>query len=107
MESLDIMNVLGITGGATISGGLIGYAAKKMVKLVAVIVGAEFAILAFFEQLGFITVNWDKLNQATNSVFNSMLSFSLPEGVTTGDVTATGGAVGGFGIGFLAGFRKG
>ena len=55
-----------VSTGATIGGGffiglLIGYALKKVVKLVAVVVGLFFAGIAYLQYEEVVTVNWSKL----------------------------------------------
>ncbi len=45
------------------SGFIVGYAIKKMLKLVAVIAGIFFLILMYLGNTGIINVNYDKLTQ--------------------------------------------
>ncbi|RXK47827.1 FUN14 domain-containing protein [Halorientalis pallida] len=44
--------------GAGAIGGVIGYAVKKLAKVVAVLAGLELGFLAYLEQIGIITVDW-------------------------------------------------
>lgn len=44
--------------GAGAIGAVIGYAVKKIAKIVAVLAGLELAFLAYLEQIGIITVDW-------------------------------------------------
>ena len=53
---------LGIEAGSgAIIGGIIGFAAKKIAKVLAVIVGLELALFKFLESRGILTVDWEKL----------------------------------------------
>ncbi|HZD42900.1 MAG TPA: FUN14 domain-containing protein, partial [Methanomicrobiales archaeon] len=50
-------------GGAAAVGGLTGWTTKKLVKVVAVLVGLGFAGLAYLAQQGVISIRWGRLNQ--------------------------------------------
>ncbi|AQL44196.1 hypothetical protein BV210_16415 [Halorientalis sp. IM1011] len=90
-------------GGGAVIGGIIGFAAKKIAKIIAVIVGLELALFKFLETKGILAVNWEAITGAANDGADqaaeapgwimSLLS-ALP-------VTA------GFSGGFLVGFKKG
>lgn len=45
-------------GGASLLGVVMGFAAKKLIKIVAVIVGLELGLLALLERQGVISVQW-------------------------------------------------
>jgi len=61
------MNIENISSfGATIGGGffvgiLIGYALKKVVKIVAIVVGLFFAGLAYLQYQQIVAINWNKV----------------------------------------------
>ena len=84
-------------------GAIIGFAAKKVAKIIAIIVGLELALFKFLETKGILVVNWEAIGGAATDAGGqaaeapgwivSLLS-ALP-------VTA------GFTGGFLVGFRKG
>ena len=66
-----------VSTGATIGGGffigvLIGYALKKVVKLVAVVVGLFFAGIAYLQYEGVVTVNWSKLQAASQNTVSTI-----------------------------------
>lgn len=100
--------------GVSIAGGggaglLIGYAAKKAVKIALFLFGGFLAILAYLETQGIISVNWEGINSAVGGVANVS-----SEAVGTGTqqftaLTGTGAAPvgGGFSLGFLMGFYRG
>jgi uncharacterized membrane protein (Fun14 family) len=56
----DLMPFAGTIGGGFFVGLLAGYAIKKVVKIIAVIVGLFIATLAYLEYHRIISVNWDK-----------------------------------------------
>lgn len=104
---VDVTELASTTGGATLAGGLAGFAAKKLLKLLALLVGLQFAFLAYLEHLELIHVNWDGLSEGTETFFEMVTTMSVPDGVGASEMATTGGAFGGFGLGFLVGFRRG
>jgi uncharacterized membrane protein (Fun14 family) len=50
-------------GGGFFVGVLIGYALKKVIKLVAVMVGLFLAGLAYLQSQQIANINWNKLQQ--------------------------------------------
>jgi len=93
-------------GGGALIGAVIGFAAKKVAKLIAIIVGLELALFKFLETRGILSVNWEAISGAAgnatavagegsgqvNSWIMSVLS-TLPVGA-------------GFTGGFLLAFKK-
>ncbi len=66
-----------VSSGATIGGGLfigllVGYALKKVVKLVAVVVGLFFAGIAYLQYEEVVTVNWSKLQAASQNIVSTI-----------------------------------
>lgn len=103
----NITAIAGTTGGAAAAGGITGFAVKKLLKLIAVLIGMEFAFLAFLERMEFITVKWPALNEAANSFLETVTTMSIPASTSVPEIAASGGAVGGFGGGFYLGFQRG
>jgi uncharacterized membrane protein (Fun14 family) len=71
---------------ATMSGGffvgiLIGYALKKVIKVVAVIVGLFLAGLAYLQSQQIANINWNKLQKvsedAITTLSNAIMEISL------------------------------
>jgi uncharacterized membrane protein (Fun14 family) len=110
---------------ATMSGGfftgiLIGYALKKVIKLVVVIFGLFLAGLAYLQYHQIANINWNKLQQESEGAITT-LSNAITQipGITSGDghaaATASPLAMTSFGIpltgsmsaGFTIGFIKG
>ncbi len=109
-------------GGGFFVGVLIGYALKKVIKLVAVIVGLFLAGLAYLQYHQIANINWNKLQQVSEGALTTVanLTMQIP-GISSvsGDghaaATASSLAVTSFGIpltgsmsaGFTIGFIKG
>jgi uncharacterized membrane protein (Fun14 family) len=98
---------------ATIAGGffgglLLGYALKKIFKLIAVIVGLFIAGLAYLQYHQIASFNWDKIEGTTTSLANTTASsfnnYSIETlGLTNFGIPLTSGMSAGFVIGFLRG----
>ena len=91
-------------GTGAVIGGLIGYFAKKVAKILAFIVGLELALFAFLEKKGYMSVRWDALSgglldagEAAAEVSNGWIAPVLSA------ASVTGGFVGGFYLGFRRG----
>jgi uncharacterized membrane protein (Fun14 family) len=74
---MSIVESLGSTA-ATIGGGffvgiLIGYALKKVIKLVAVIVGLFLAGLAYLQYHQVASINWNKLQTVSEGTITHLL----------------------------------
>ena len=58
----DTLTSMSVTiGGGFFGGLLLGYALKKVVKVIAVIVGLFMAGLAYLQYQQIASVNWDKI----------------------------------------------
>lgn len=88
---------LGIGG---IGGYLVGFAAKQIAKIVAVLLGLVFVGLQYLAYTGIIDIHYDKLIQYLNGLlgFQSTISTFLFSNLPF---------AGGFVTGFALGFRKG
>ena len=107
-------------GGDFFIGILIGYALKKVIKLLAVIVGLFLAGLAYLQYHQVANINWNKLQQVSEGALTTVanLTMQIP-GIGSGDghaaATASSLAMTSFGIpltgsmsaGFTIGFIKG
>lgn len=96
---------LGVQAGSgAVVGGVIGFAAKKVVKLVAVLVGVQLGFLAYLENQGIVSVNWSELENI--AAFSPTAGGSgMPPFVT--DILSAAPLSGGFAAGVLVGFKKG
>ena len=91
-------------GTGAVIGGLIGFAAKKIAKIIAVIIGIELAIFRFLETKGIITVDWNAL---TGNLLN--LGGGATEQSTSwlNAIVSTLSIGAGFTGGFFVGFKRG
>jgi uncharacterized membrane protein (Fun14 family) len=91
-------------GGAGI-GAIIGFAAKKIAKLIAVIIGLELALFKFLESRGILQVDWNRLTAGMVEATEMGAGGTPPSWVST--ILSTLSVSAGFTGGFLLGFRKG
>ena len=107
-------------GGGFIVGILIGYALKKVIKIVAVIVGLFLAGLAYLQYHQIANINWNKLQTVSEDAITTISNAIIIQIPGFGDsshaaVTASSLAMTSFGIpltgsmsaGFTIGFMKG
>ena len=77
-------------GGGFFVGILIGYALKKIIKLVAVIVGLFLAGLAYLQYHQIASINWNKLQTVSEGALTTLsnaIIMPIP-GVSSADVHA-------------------
>jgi uncharacterized membrane protein (Fun14 family) len=108
-------------GGGFFVGILIGYALKKVIKLVAVIVGLFLAGLAYLQYQQIDNINWNKLQQMSEGAITTLSNaITLIPGIgssTDGYTAATAASLamtntgipltGSMSAGFTIGFIKG
>jgi uncharacterized membrane protein (Fun14 family) len=82
---VPLVSTLGFGG---LAGFLIGFALKRIMKILAVIAGVFFAALMYLESQHIVNVNWDKLQTVSNSILSTIAT------TTTNATTSTGGGVG-------------
>jgi uncharacterized membrane protein (Fun14 family) len=89
-------------GGAALMGGLIGFAAKKVAKLIAVIIGLQLIVFRYLESRGILTVDWERLSAGIIQAGERS-----QEGVSwLTTLVSTAGVGVGFTGGFLVGFKR-
>ncbi|PSQ39960.1 hypothetical protein BRD13_01260 [Halobacteriales archaeon SW_5_70_135] len=91
-------------GTGAVIGGLVGYFAKKVAKVLAFIVGLELALFAFLEKKGYMSVRWDALSGGLLDAGETAAEVS--DGWVAPTVSAaavTGGFAGGLYLGFWRG----
>jgi uncharacterized membrane protein (Fun14 family) len=122
MQSIEsFLPAVATMGGGFFVGVLIGYALKKVIKLLAVIVGLFLAGLAYLQYHQIANINWNKLQTVSEGAI-ATLSNAITQipGISSGDsshvaATASSLAMNSFGIpltgsisaGFAIGFMKG
>jgi uncharacterized membrane protein (Fun14 family) len=121
--SFDIISSYAATmGGSFFVGVLIGYALKKAIKIVAIVVGLFLAALAYLQYHQIANINWNKLQTVSEGAITTLANAIIMQipGIS-GDghaatVTASSSlAMTSFGIpftgsmsaGFTIGFMKG
>jgi uncharacterized membrane protein (Fun14 family) len=107
--------------GATIAGGffagiLIGYALKKVVKIIAMAIGLFFAGLAYLQYQHIVNINWNNLQPVSQNAALTLLNSTKfipgltnvsghPTNLTMSDfgIPLTGSMAVGFTLGFVRG----
>lgn len=92
-------------GSGAVVGGIIGFAAKKMAKVIAILVGIELALFKFLESRGIIEVDWAKLTAGIVGSAQDAATGAPPSWVMT--ILSTLSISAGFTGGFLLGFKRG
>ncbi|MFB6125230.1 MAG: FUN14 domain-containing protein [Halanaeroarchaeum sp.] len=92
-------------GSGAVIGFVIGYAFKKIAKVIAVLVGLELALFKFLESRGILTVQWDRLSGGLLKAGETATASQPPSWVTS--IISTLSISAGFAGGFLIGFKRG
>lgn len=92
-------------GSGAAIGGIIGFAAKKVAKLIAVLVGLELALFKFLESRGILTVDWEQLTAGFVQASQDAAGGAPPSWLQT--ILSTLSVSAGFTGGFVLGFRRG
>jgi uncharacterized membrane protein (Fun14 family) len=115
----DFSRIAATLGSGFFVGILIGYAMKKVIKIVAVIVGLFLSALAYLQYHQIANINWNKLQTVSERVITTLSNAIIIQIPGFGDghaaVTASSLAMTSFGIpltggmsaGFTIGFMKG
>jgi uncharacterized membrane protein (Fun14 family) len=85
----SVMPFISTVGFGGIAGFLVGFAIKRIMKILAVIAGVFFAALLYLESQHIVNVNWDKLQTISNSILSIITTATATNATTTG-----GGGVG-------------
>jgi uncharacterized membrane protein (Fun14 family) len=98
-------------GGGFFAGLLIGYAIKKVAKIIGLILGLFLAGLAYLQHQGIVNVKWDQLENVTQGAANIIVNATengIPGIVTQQGFESWGSSLtGGIALGFAIGFVKG
>jgi uncharacterized membrane protein (Fun14 family) len=79
---MPFVSTIGFGG---IVGFLVGFALKRIMKILAVIAGIFFAALLYLESQHIVNINWDKLQIISNSILSTITTTA-----TTSNATSTG-----------------
>ena len=82
---MPFVSTIGFGG---IAGFLVGFALKRIMKILAVIAGVFFAALLYLESQHIVNVNWDKLQTISNGVLSTIAT------TTTNATSTSAGGVG-------------
>jgi uncharacterized membrane protein (Fun14 family) len=109
-------SIMATSAGGFFAGALIGYALKKVVKIVAIVVGLFFAGLVYLQYQQIININWNKLQPVSQNAALTVLnatkyipSLTNVAGHTTNlpmsdfGIPLTGSMAVGFTLGFMRG----
>ena len=101
--ALDIQG-LGIQmGGSALIGAVIGFAAKKVAKIIAIIIGLELMLFKFLESRGVLSVNWKRLTNASQTAADQGVQATQTFVET---FVSTAGIGASFAGGFMLGFKR-
>lgn len=108
MSLENISSGLFIAGSSGVAGFVIGYALKKIIKILAVIVGVFLGALIYLQSQQLMEINWDKLQFVSESVLlviSNAISSADQISTITGNlgIPLTGGLSGGLVLGFSKG----
>jgi uncharacterized membrane protein (Fun14 family) len=107
--SSDVIGSISATvGGGFFGGLLLGYALRKVVKLIAIILGLFIAGLAYLQYQKIASINWDKVEGSTtgltNAIVNTFNENSItPPMMSNFGIPLTSSMASGFTVGFLKG----
>ena len=108
MTADTITSVSATIGGGFFGGLLLGYALKKVVKLIAVVIGLFLAGLAYLQYQQIASFDWNRIegtiSTIANSTNNTFDNYNVETLTTTNlGIPLTGGMSAGFAIGFMKG----
>jgi len=112
---MNFENLGGTIGVGFFVGVLIGFALKKVLKIVAVVVGLFFAGLAYLQYQQIVNINWNKLQAESQNAVTTLANATtqIPgfngSGHTAALATMNLGIplTGSMSMGFAIGFMKG
>ncbi|MFT4921176.1 MAG: putative membrane protein (Fun14 family) [Haloarculaceae archaeon] len=103
LENINLPGLGAQMGGSAIIGAVIGFAAKKVAKVIAIIIGLELVLLKFLESRGVLTINWDAL---TGAAENSTQVAQEAGQTVLETFLSTAGIGASFAAGFFLGFKR-
>jgi len=121
MSVEHLSSTLATIGGGFFAGALIGFALKKVLKILAVVVGLFFAGLVYLQYQQIVNINWNKLQatsqNAVTTITNATTQISghISDAIDSKNHPTTALAISNLGIpltgsmamGFAVGFLKG
>lgn len=110
LDMLDFASFGVEAGSGTVLGFIAGYATKKIVKLVVVIIGLFILLLKFLESRGIIEgVNWDRLAELLGRTAEDATQEATGDASAslTESILSVLPFSGGFAVGFAIGMKRG
>jgi len=102
--SLDPTSLAVQVGTSALLGALVGFATKRVAKVLAVVVGVELVVFKFLQSQGVLVINWNRLGGAFGALAGNTQQQADSLLVTLVSTTAVGA---GFAAGFVLGFKRG
>lgn len=96
----------GELGFGGVAGAVVGYTAKKLTKLAALILGLIFLVIQGLVYLKFIAVDWNAVQNTAGQVWQDSHGVTLADrawDVISANLPFGGGFVAGFALGFKLG----
>lgn len=108
---MDLSQLLGAPALASLGFGgaaglVVGYTAKKVTKLIALMLGLAFILVQVLAYKGLITVNWGAVQSTAEGVWTDPHGLTLADHaweILTANLPFGGGFVAGFALGFKLG----
>jgi uncharacterized membrane protein (Fun14 family) len=108
--STELFAPVSAIGGGFFGGLLLGFALKKVVKLMAIVVGLFIAGLAYLQYQHVASIDWNKIETLVTSVLgNATSQISANQDMTAAlamsnfGIPLTGAMSAGFAVGFMKG----
>lgn len=104
---VDFMGLGLEIGGGGVLGAITGWAAKKVAKIIAFIIGVEVALFKFLETKGVLTVDWGALQGAAGNATNATANQAGAASGWFHSILSVLPVGAGFTAGALLGWKKG
>jgi uncharacterized membrane protein (Fun14 family) len=108
--SADVLTSVSTTMGGGFSGGLpLGYAIKKVIKLIAVIVGLFIAGLAYLQYQQLASFDWNRIEVMASTAMGSFTTYlsnsqdAAALAMSNFGIPLSGSISAGFAVGFMKG----
>jgi uncharacterized membrane protein (Fun14 family) len=93
-------------GAGGVVGLIVGFAIKKLLKLLAILVGLIFVFVQYLAWQGFIDIHYDRIYDAVQAMMQqagvTVTEFNVPAFITS-NIPIAGSFVVGLGVGFKMG----
>jgi uncharacterized membrane protein (Fun14 family) len=120
--NVEALPSLGATiGGGFFAGALIGFALKKVLKILAIVVGLFFAGLVYLQYKQIVNINWNELQDTSQNAVTTLTNVTTQISNHISNVTDTNNHMtsalaisnlgipltGSMAVGFAVGFMRG